>query len=247
MSGEVVLVGAGPGAVDLITVRGLRELQAADVVFYDSLANPELLRDLTAECIYVGKRCGHHSVPQDQINQMMAAQARAGRRVVRLKGGDPMVLGRGGEEARWLEAEGVAVRIVPGVSNCIAAAELAGISVTHRGVADAFVVASAHRRHDELEFAIPRYHPRTTLVLLMGVRTMPYWRQQLLDLGYPLELPVAFVTRAGHPDMEVCTTTVGDCLALHDTLRTPTTAVVGRVVAMRAWLENARDERLASK
>jgi uroporphyrin-III C-methyltransferase / precorrin-2 dehydrogenase / sirohydrochlorin ferrochelatase len=231
--GRVYLVGAGPGAADLITLRGYRALQAADVILYDNLIDFSVLDGIEGEQIYVGKRAGQHSVPQERTSDMLARHAMAGKTVVRLKGGDPMVLGRGGEEAIHLARLGIPVTMVPGVSNCIAAPELAGIPVTHRGIADSFMVVSAHRRGDELDFSLPPFHPRTTLVILMGVGSLSTWRQQLLEQDWPQETPVGFVTDAGRPEQSVITTTLGRAVEDSEGLKTPTTAIVGQVVSLR--------------
>jgi uroporphyrin-III C-methyltransferase len=142
--GYVWIVGAGPGAPDLITLRGWRALREADVVLYDSLVDPSLLDGLPAVRVFVGKRCGAHAIAQERIFELLARLALEGRRVVRLKGGDPSVLGRGGEEALRLTELGVAYEIVPGVTSATAVPVLAGIPVTHRSVADSFLVATAH-------------------------------------------------------------------------------------------------------
>lgn len=244
--GQVFLVGAGPGAADLITLRGYRALQSADVVLYDNLIDFALLDELDAELIYVGKRCGRHSVPQERTCDLLARHAMAGKTVVRLKGGDPTVLGRGGEEALHLAGMGIPVTMVPGVSNCIAAPELAGIPVTHRGIADSFLVVSAHRKGEEAEFSLPPFQPRTTLVLLMGVGTLPVWRRQLLDQGWPASTPVGFITDAGRPDQQVRTTTLGRAEIDGEGLKTPTTAVVGGVVEVRSQLRGEDEERGAA-
>ena len=241
--GRVLLVGAGPGAADLITVRGYRALQAADVVLYDNLIDESILDVVEGEAIYVGKRAGRHSIPQEQICDLLAKHAMAGKFVVRLKGGDPTVLGRGGEEALHLAGLGIPVAFVPGVSNCIAAAELAGVPVTHRGIADSFCVVSAHRRGDEADFSMPPYHPRTTLVVMMGVGSLPQWQPQLLGLGYPADVPVGFVTDAGRPEQRVLVTTLGEAVtfAVEQELRTPTTAIIGHVVQLREVLRGEDD------
>ncbi len=245
--GQVMLVGAGPGAADLITLRGYRALQAADVVLYDNLIDYSILDDLKAEQIYVGKRSGAHSIPQERICELLSRHAMAGKLVVRLKGGDPTVLGRGGEEAIHLARLGIPVTLVPGVSNSIAAPELAGIPVTHRGIADSFCVVSAHRRGEERVFSLPPYHPRTTIVVMMGVGTLPDWQPQLLGLGYPAELPIAFVTEAGRPEQSVLVSTLGCAVddAAKAELRTPTTAVIGEVVTLREVLRG-EDEHAAT-
>ncbi len=237
-NGQVTLVGAGPGAADLITLRGYRALLEADVVLYDNLIDHSILDGITAELLYVGKRCGAHAMPQSRICQLLAQHALAGRRVVRLKGGDPTVLGRGGEEALYLTHAGVAVTFIPGVSNAIAAPELAGIPVTHRGLADSFAVVSAHPRDGGDDFSLPPFHPSTTLVILMGVRTLPLWRRRLCVLGYPPELPVALITSAGRPDQTVRFTTVAQAEQDAEGLRTPTTCVIGEVVQVAAQMQS---------
>ena len=237
--GQVILVGAGPGSADLITMRGYRALVAADVVMYDNLIDPSVLDDLSAELIYVGKRCGRHSIPQESICDLLARHAMAGRQVVRLKGGDPTVLGRGGEEALHLARRGIPVSFVPGVTNAVAAAELADIPVTHRGLADSFAVVSAHLRGDELSFSMPPYHARTTLVVMMGVGSLPDWQPQLLALDYPPATPVAFVTNAGRANQRVLISSVARAVEdarTHD-LKTPTTAIIGEVVRLRAEMQ----------
>ncbi|HEX3763876.1 MAG TPA: uroporphyrinogen-III C-methyltransferase, partial [Kofleriaceae bacterium] len=145
MTGFVSLVGAGPGDPELLTLRALRRLRDADLVLNDALVHADLL-DLapTAQRFYVGKRAGRHSIDQDGIHRLMIRAARRGQRVVRLKAGDPFVLGRGGEEALALEAAGIAYEVVPGLSSAIAAPLLAGIPVTHRGLASGFAVVSGH-------------------------------------------------------------------------------------------------------
>jgi uroporphyrinogen III methyltransferase/synthase len=235
MSGRVQFVGAGPGAPDLITVRGLRALQQADVVCYDALVDTTILDDLHAELIYVGKRCGRHSRTQEEINELLASLAQTGRNVVRLKGGDPGVLGRVGEEALYLRERGISFEIVPGVSSSTSVPLSAGIPVTHRGVADSFALATAHRRKDELAFSIPPYRPRTTLLLLMPLRTVSDWSRQLLDQGYPADLPLAFISHGSRVQQRVLQSTVGT--AAEDSkateVETPTLVVVGRVVELR--------------
>ncbi len=234
-SGNVYLVGAGPGSADLITLRGWRLLQAADVVVYDSLADVALRTGLRAELIDAGKRRGNHGMTQMEINQLLVDQARAGNVVVRLKGGDPFVLGRGSEEAMALAAAGVPWEVVPGVSSAVAAPELAGIPVTHRGVADAFCVVSAHVREIEGAPTLPPYNPRCTLVVLMGVASLAEWWPHLTALGYPDELPVAWVTWAARPEQVVLTTTVGQCVeaAARAQVQAPSVVIIGRVVALR--------------
>lgn len=240
MRGHVVFVGAGPGDPELITLRGWRALQEADVVLYDSLVDERLLQGLDAELVFAGKRCGRHSMPQERISELLVRHALSGRRVVRLKGGDPTMLGRTGEEALRLAAAGISFEIVPGVSSALAAPAFAGIPVTHRGLADSVCIVSAHRRDDEKEFSIPPYSPRTTLVLLMAGQTAQSWLEQLLVREYPASLPLAFVTAATTTKQQVFVTTVGDAASNHVTVEfgSPTLAVIGHVVSLRdslAW------------
>lgn len=245
MSGTVCFVGAGPGDPELITLRGWRALQEADAVLYDSLVHPRLVEGLCAELFYVGKRCGQHAMPQHEINRLLVRLARAGRRVVRLKGGDPAVLGRLGEELLHLASHDVDFEIVPGVSSATAVPALAGIPVTHRDHADSFTVAAAHRRDENGHYSIPRFEPRNTLVLLMAGATVGAWRAQLVELGYPADLPIALVSAGSTRRERVVVTTVEgverDFAAA--ALATPVLAVIGRVVSLRAVL--APDRRPA--
>ncbi|MBI2185983.1 MAG: uroporphyrinogen-III C-methyltransferase [Acidobacteria bacterium] len=234
-AGSVAFVGAGPGDPELITLRGWRVLQQADVVLYDSLVDTRLLEDLDAELVFVGKRCGNHHMPQEEITELLVHFAFEGKRVVRLKGGDPTVFGRTGEEALRLAQFGIPFEIVPGVSSAVAVPALAGIPVTHRGLADAVCVLSAHRQEHDPELSIPLYHPRTTLVLLMALQTVETWTPQLLARGYPADLPVAFVCAGATERQRVVVTTVSRAAADAQAagLGSPALAVVGRVVGLR--------------
>ena len=236
LAGVVYLVGAGPGAPDLITLRGWRLLQTCDVVVHDSLADDRLYQDLGCERVDVGKRAGNHKRTQAQINALLVSLAQAGRKVVRLKGGDPFVLGRGSEEGAWLAEHDVPCMAIPGVSSAVGGPLLAGIPVTHRGLADAFCVVSAHPRGDDKTFTFPPYQPTLTVVVLMGVRQLPRWREALATLGYPDDLPVAFVTWAGRPQQRTLRTTLATCEvdAAAFGLTAPPVAVIGRVAALEA-------------
>jgi uroporphyrin-III C-methyltransferase/precorrin-2 dehydrogenase/sirohydrochlorin ferrochelatase len=198
--GFVSLVGAGPGDRELLTLRAADRLRRADLVLYDALTPDDLLELApSAKRFYVGKRAGRHSIEQEGIHRLMVRAARRGRRVVRLKCGDPFVLGRGGEEALALEQAGVAYEIVPGVSSAIAAPALAGIPVTHRGLANGFAVISGH--------AASAYGPvvdsiapgSLTLVVLMGLRTRAEIAMRLLAHGWRADTPAAIVLGASQP------------------------------------------------
>lgn len=247
--GFVWFVGAGPGDADLITLRGWRAVQEADLVLHDSLVDPALLVGLDAECVFVGKRCGKHSMSQEAITELLVRMARQGKRVVRLKGGDPAVLGRLGEEALCVAEAGIGFEVVPGVTSATSVPELAGIPVTHRGLADSFVVTSAHRCTEDGELSIPPYRARTTLVLMMAGSTAPVWQQQLVREGYPDGLPVALVSRGASTEQRVVVTSVGSAAADLQTsgLETPMLAVVGHVVSLQARLEPRRGDSVEDR
>jgi uroporphyrin-III C-methyltransferase/precorrin-2 dehydrogenase/sirohydrochlorin ferrochelatase len=229
--GFVALVGGGPGSADLLTTRGRRLLAEADVVVVDRLAPLDVLAELPAdvEVIDVGKLPDHHPVPQDEINRLLVEHARAGKVVVRLKGGDPYVLGRGGEERLACEVAGVAVEVVPGVTSAIAVPAAAGIPVTHRGVATGFSVVTAHDELEELPVS-----PAHTIVMLMGVRRLADSARTLVSAGHPATTPVAVVERGFAADQR---TTVGTLATIADVcvergVRSPAVTVVGEVVRL---------------
>ena len=234
--GWVALVGGGPGDPGLITVRGMELLARADVVVADRLAPRSLLDGLApgTEVIDASKRPGDHLVPQEGIDSLLVARARAGQRVVRLKGGDPYVLGRGGEEARACRAAGVSVEVVPGVTSAVAVPAAAGIPLTHRGLARGFSVVSAH---EDLIATVPvrRDH---TLVLLMGVHRLRRSSAVLTGRGAEPGTPAAVVERGYGPDQRVTTTVLG-CLpdvAESVGVRPPAVIVLGDVVTVSpAW------------
>ena len=203
----VTLLGAGPGDPELITVRGLKRLQAAEVLIYDDLAGDELPNEVPAHCekIYVGKRAGKHNRPQFEINDLIVEHARRGKRVVRLKGGDVFVFGRGGEEIEALMAAGLSFEVVPGVTAALAAGALAGIPLTHRDLASSLVFVTGHEsakseegvRWEELAKL------KATLCIYMGTVQLPKIATRLMAGGLRAETPVAAVMRAGRPDMTV--------------------------------------------
>ncbi|MFC0408436.1 siroheme synthase CysG [Roseomonas elaeocarpi] len=214
--GFVHLVGAGPGAADLLTLRALRVLGEADVVVHDRLV-PEEVLDLArrdARRIFVGKARARHCVPQDQINELLVELAREGLQVVRLKGGDPFVFGRGGEEAEALAAAGIPYAVVPGVTAALACAASAGIALTHRDCAQALVLATGHTRDGEvgLDFAALA-RPGHTLAIYMGVSTLARVRDGLLAAGLPPATPAALVENGSRPDQRVLRGTLPEVAA----------------------------------
>ena len=235
MTGFVSLVGAGPGDPELLTLRALRRLREADLVLNDALVDDSLLELApTAQRFFVGKRAGRHALAQPAIEALMIRAARRGRRVVRLKGGDPFVFGRGGEEALALQRAGVPYDVVPGVTNAVAAPAAAGIPVTHRGLASGFVVVAGH---DETAFAsaIGSLTPNgLTLVILMGLGKSAALAGQLIDRGWSRGTPAAVVVDAWTPDQHAWRGTLDQLAAdAVDIDRTGAgTIVVGEVVRL---------------
>jgi uroporphyrin-III C-methyltransferase / precorrin-2 dehydrogenase / sirohydrochlorin ferrochelatase len=242
LGGRVSLVGAGPGDPALLTRKAIAMLRAADLVLYDALIDERILRyGRHAQRFFVGKRQGRHALSQDKINALMVRAARRGRRVVRLKGGDPFVLGRGGEEAIALASAGVSFDVVPGVTSAIAAPALAGIPVTHRGLASAFYVVSGH---DDEAFAaaIQRVEPGgITLVVLMGVARIAALAGRLIARGWARETPAALVVDASMPRQQAWRGTLDDLAGgrYRDVIGSPAgpgTIVVGEVVSVAETL-----------
>ena len=245
--GRVWLVGGGPGDPDLVTVRGRTLLAAADVVVADRLGPRELLDTLApdVEVIDVGKTPGHHPISQERINEILVEQALAGRDVVRLKGGDPFVLGRGGEEALHCAAHGVPVEVVPGVTSAISVPAAAGIPVTQRGITASFVVASAHEGAQAALDALRDAPVSSTLVLLMGITTLRETAEQLMASGRSPATPVAFV-ESGWTDAQRTTVTTLEKaadVAEAEQVRAPAIIVIGEVVTVRAQLGDLRGVR----
>lgn len=246
MSGRIALVGAGPGDAGLLTLRGLRALEQADVIVADRLGARAVLDQLaaegialTAEVIDVGKLPGHHPVPQEDINRMLVRLAREGRRVVRLKGGDPFVFGRGREEQLFCETAGIPVEVVPGVTSAVSVPAVAGIPLTHRGLAASFTVVSAHDQIGDLPGG--RDH---TVVLLMGVGTLGHTAGVLAAGARGADCPVAIV-EDGYGDRE--RVTIGRlgaiaALAAVRRVRSPAVVVVGDVVTLSPFAAQALGE-----
>lgn len=267
MSGIVYLVGAGPGDPGLLTVKGLELIKKADSIVYDRLSAPELLDYARpdCECIYVGKADSHHTMPQEEINELLVQKAKQYRLVVRLKGGDPYVFGRGGEEGIYLMEQGIPFGVVPGVSSATAGAAYAGIPVTHRGVATSFRVITAHRRAEEalnvshqtaggnasrqkiqnemsgdelpLDFS-SMLDEKETLIFLMGLRRVGRIAQGLMEAGRSGDTPAAVISGATTPEQESCVGTLADIGEQVDKkgLASPAMIVVGPVVRLRQSL-----------
>ena len=240
MTGRVVLVGAGPGDPDLITVKGAKALAAADVVVYDRLAAPALL-DLApphAERIYVGKQPGGHAMRQELIDAVLIEQARLGRTVVRLKGGDPFVFGRGGEELLACAEAGIPCEVIPGITSAVAAPAAAGIPVTHRGIARSFAVVTAStagEAHEPDAIDLTAVATATdTLVLLMAAGRLSETCAALIAAGRPADEPAALVMWATTPEERSVIGTLADLptLAAAASMGPPATLIVGEVAAL---------------
>lgn len=240
---KVFLVGAGPGDPGLLTLRGAELLGMADVIVYDALANPALLKraNPAAELIYVGKIAGNHALPQDKINELLAEKALAGLNVVRLKGGDPYIFGRGGEEGEYLAARGIPFEEVPGITSAIAAPAYAGIPLTHRDLVSAVTIITGHERGDRAEsvHAWKAYvDSGSTLVFVMGVKQLPHITESLLAAGMAESMPCAIVYRGTTPMQRVLVSTLGNLAREADEagFSNPSVIVVGKVAALHETL-----------
>ena len=234
MAGMVTLVGAGPGP-GLITVMGLQAVREAEVLVFDDLVDEGLLGEAPAECekIYAGKRSGSHSMPQEKINLLLVRKAGEGKRVVRLKGGDSFVFGRGGEECLALEEAGIPCRVIPGVSSAIAVPEHLGIPVTHRGAAQSFTVVTGHTGTEERENYEALAGLKGTLVFLMGMRSLPEIAGRLMACGKDPETPAAVLCRGFSDEEQRIDGTLATIAELAKDVPTPGILVVGKTAGMR--------------
>jgi uroporphyrin-III C-methyltransferase len=235
--GMVYIVGGGPGDPGLITVKGLTCLRRADVVLYDRLIASELLQEVPAyaELIDVGKEPKRHRRSQQEINDLLIEKARAGKVVVRLKGGDPFVFGRGGEECQALAEAGIRYEVVPGVSSALAVPAYAGIPVTQRGVAMAFTVVTGHTADASIDWEALSH--TGTIVFLMGVEHLPEIIRQLVMYGRPLDTPAAVIEEGTTQRQLVVTGTLADIVQQAEGIRPPAILIVGEVVRLREQID----------
>ena len=246
--GKVYLIGAGPGDPELLTLKGARCIHEADVVVYDRLVHPSILKHVRAdaEMIYVGKASSNHTMKQEDINQLLADKAKEGKIVARLKGGDPFIFGRGGEEAEVLVGYGIEFEIVPGITSAIAVPAYAGIPVTHRGLCCTLGIITGHEDPSKTESSIKWDKIATgidTIVFLMGVENLPTITSELIKNGRDASTPVALVRWGTRAEQETLTGTLGDIVekVRSEGFKSPAVIVVGEVVELRdtlRWFDN---------
>ena len=257
MAGMVYLVGAGPGDYRLISLKAVDCLKVADVVVYDRLADDRILQWAPddAEYIYVGKASSNHTMKQEDINQLLVDKAKEGKCVVRLKGGDPFVFGRGGEEGVLLQENGLPFEIVPGITSAISVPAYAGIPVTHRAVATSFAVVTGHEDPTKGKSNMRWEHLATgvdTLVFLMGVANLPHITKKLIENGRPADTPAAVIRWGTKPEQRVLMTTVGTAAedVVKANLKPPAIFIVGDVVNLREklqWFDEPKTHPLFGK
>jgi uroporphyrin-III C-methyltransferase / precorrin-2 dehydrogenase / sirohydrochlorin ferrochelatase len=241
-NGEVYLIGAGPGAADLLTFRALRLLQQADVVVYDHLVSAEII-DLArrdADKIYVGKQRQNHALPQPGINQLLIDLAKSGKRVARLKGGDPFIFGRGGEEIETLMTEGIAFQVVPGITAASGCASYAGIPLTHRDHAQSCVFVTGHLKNDIVNLNWTQLAlPNQTVVIYMGLVGLEQICQSLIAHGSPKDLPIALIQQGTTSNQKVITGTLASLpdLVIKQGIKAPTLIIIGTVVRLHGRLK----------
>jgi len=242
---KVYLTGAGPGDFELLTIKALRVVREADVIIYDRLANPDILKEAKDGCefVYVGKEDSHHTLPQEEINEVIYQSALKYENVVRLKGGDPLVFGRGGEEGIYLKERGIAFEFIPGITSAIAVPEYAGIPVTHRGITVSFRVVTGHESKNKDHSQIPweNYKSDDTIVFLMGLHRLAHICHMLKKIGKSPDYPIAVISKGTTPEEKTVVGTLDTIVEEAKDLPTPALIIVGEVVRLREqlnWFED---------
>lgn len=239
--GKVYLTGAGPGDFELMTIKALRVIQEADVIIYDRLANPDILKEAKkdVELVYVGKEKGSHSVPQDEINEILYQAALKHENVVRLKGGDNFVFGRGGEEGIYLYDREIAFEVIPGITSSIAVPAYAGIPVTHRGITTSFRVVTGHESANKEVSQVDwnSFTTNETVVFLMGFHNLGKITKNLMNIGKPKDYPCAVISKGTTKDQKVVVGTLDTIVEKSKGLETPALIIVGEVVNLREKLQ----------
>ncbi|HET6457246.1 MAG TPA: uroporphyrinogen-III C-methyltransferase, partial [Armatimonadota bacterium] len=245
MNGKVYLIGAGPGDPGLLTIKGLECICRADVIVYDRLVHPALLAHARpdVELIYVGKASSAHTMKQDDINRLLVDKAKEGKTVARLKGGDPFVFGRGGEEAEVLVSEGIEFEVVPGITSAIAAPAYAGIPVTQRGLVSTLGIITGHEKGEDSRINWAAVAGLDTIVFLMGVENLPNIVSELVKNGRDPSTPVALVRWGTRTEQETLVGTLSDIVekAQQAEFKSPAVTIVGEVVKLREklrWFDN---------
>lgn len=233
-AGSVALVGCGPGALDLLTLRALRAIEAADVLVYDNLVGGDIIHCARpeAEKIYVGKKASTHTLPQEEINALLVDLARRGLRVARLKGGDPFIFGRGGEEMDALRTVGIPCTVIPGITAAAGCAAATGIPLTHRDHAQTLILATGHQKQPGLTLDWPLLaHGNQTLVFYMGISNAPEIARQLEQHGLPASTPVALIERGTTPRQRVSCTSLAQLVdhIAREAIHPPALLIVGSV------------------
>lgn len=237
----VYMLGAGPGDPDLITLKAIKILEKADVVLYDSLANDSLLEyaPTTARLIYVGKRAGEHYRKQPEINQLLIDEGKKCETVVRLKGGDPFIFGRGGEEELALLREGIDVEVVPGINSALGSAAMIGLPLTHRAIATRLTLVTGHEDPEKSEKQVNWDYTADTLVIFMGVGLLKKYVPKLLEYR-DADTPVCVIENGTLPDQKVITGTLGDIT--EKKIRPPALVIIGEVVDIYLEAEKLRSK-----
>jgi uroporphyrin-III C-methyltransferase len=239
--GKVFIVGAGPGDPELLTLKAVKILEKADIVFFDRLVNKQILNyvNKNAKLVFVGKRDGKHLIPQDEINQMLLDAVKIYKNVVRLKGGDPFLFGRGGEEAIFLSQNNVDFEIIPGITSAIAVPELAGIPITHRAYSSSIVILTGHSKNGKLpDFDWEAIAKIDTIIILMGVSRRAEIAQKLIESGKKPDTPIIFIENGSTENQREIISTLKEVANGNVEINPPAIFLIGDVVKLREKILN---------